>query len=235
MLVSGLPAFVARLSPVVHGCLMCLGSLIKPEDPLAPNATVEKQKQLELESDHPYPAAAHQVRRLCFPKDVSIMLVEFDARCKLFQVEDTVSFFIQSPTSGEADQLLKRFNATTPFPKRGILVPGNQLKIVLSTATCYQENVDRKERPEFFGFRILATGFSSPTFASSGARLERELAFLGGVCASTLLESKEEEINADNLDREHAEKLTANVLEPRADYHHLQPGWREGAPPQHLC
>lgn len=66
-----------------------------------------------------------------------------------------------------------------------MIIPGNEVIFSLQTASDYLKD----DRASAFGFKCLVVGFESvQTTVSSGLKqLETELAFMGGMCASTLI------------------------------------------------
>lgn len=72
------------------------------------------------------------------------------------------------------------------WPQNAVLLPGNEVIFSLETASDYLKD----EHASSYGFRCLVIGYEWPSSAglSTGLKhLEAELAFLGGMCATSLM------------------------------------------------
>ena len=82
--------------------------------------------------------------------------------------------------------VLKRLTGTAGWPTQAVVLPGNEALFSLESASDYVKD-DRKTSR--FGFRCLVVGYE----AVNGRRghglqgLEMELAYLGGLCSSSLM------------------------------------------------
>ncbi len=108
----------------------------------------------------------------------------FDPRSVTVQREDQVNIFI---TLGEEQVLLHSYWGKEEWPTRPLLLPGNKLIFEFSTASSYVERDNREDVSTHYGYRALVHGYIATDVAHPLRLLERELAFLGGQCASMLL------------------------------------------------
>ncbi|CAG7827585.1 unnamed protein product [Allacma fusca] len=147
-----------------------------------------------VESDHPYKMATILHYKVTFPPSVQRIAVEFDPRCHTAQSEDSVQMYIpygkdishcepsdDSDTLASYIPLMERFHGDI-WPQKTLILPGNEVLFSLETASDFV----RLERKEYFGFRCLVSGFEWKN-CSGMARLEMELAYLGGFCAHQLI------------------------------------------------
>lgn len=132
------------------------------------------------------------------------MSVEFDPSCGTAQPEDCLQLYVPSVSPGqnqgrfdeEVDTMpmpywpvLHKFSSCgSQWPQSSVILPGNEVIFSLETASDYLKD----ERATTFGFRCLVVGYEWPMPASGvlGAglkHLEAELAFLGGMCAGSLM------------------------------------------------
>ncbi|GFN82137.1 myc binding protein 2 [Plakobranchus ocellatus] len=80
--------------------------------------------------------------------------------------------------------VLKKFYGTTEWPKSAVLLPGNEVVFSLETASDYLKD----EKASFFGFKCSLVGYEwGVRPEESILMLEREMAFLGGMCCSALM------------------------------------------------
>ncbi|XP_042905925.1 E3 ubiquitin-protein ligase MYCBP2 isoform X1 [Parasteatoda tepidariorum] len=169
-----------------------------------------------VESDHPYRPASVAHYRVTFPPKVQWISLEFDPQCGTAQVEDTLQVYIPSKNnsgsvwlssaqtiniagSSESDEdqfapywpVFRKFSGNFDWPTTALLLPGNEVVFSLETASDYVKD----EKACFYGFRCQVVGFECPRIASGSniesweglKHLERELAYLGGMCAASLM------------------------------------------------
>ncbi|GLH12984.1 Probable E3 ubiquitin-protein ligase HERC2 [Gryllus bimaculatus] len=164
-----------------------------------------------VESDHPYKPATVANYRVAFPESVKWLCIEFDPRCGTAQAEDSLQLYIPSlggaacaavgpavtltsPTASENDSdsgpapywpMLHKFSrGPANWPQTAIVLPGNEVIFSLETASDYVKD----EKACFYGFRCLVVGYEWQMGPGDGLRhLETELAFLGGMCAASLM------------------------------------------------
>lgn len=161
-----------------------------------------------VESDHPYKPATVSVSKVRFPASVRWMALEFDPRCGTAQAEDSLQLYVPShngrgqllSTTGrgaEEDEedtaslpfwpVLKRFCGAADWPATATILPGNEVVFSLETASDYVKD----NKANTYGFRCQVTGYEgvSPQGSATGGllHLEKELAYLGGMCAASLL------------------------------------------------
>jgi E3 ubiquitin-protein ligase MYCBP2 len=80
--------------------------------------------------------------------------------------------------------VLKRFSGNEGWPQQAVILPSNEILFALETASDYVKD-DKTNR---FGFRCLVVGYESIGQRDHGLRnLEMELAYLGGLCSSSLM------------------------------------------------
>nr|CAD7200761.1 unnamed protein product [Timema douglasi] len=164
-----------------------------------------------VESDHPYKPATVSNYRASFPDTVKWLCVEFDPECGTAQAEDTLQLYIPSmaprPSGGpdkktgsggvlleEGDgdstpvpywPVLHKFSrGANNWPRNAVVLPGNEVIFSLETASDYI----KEERSCFYGFRCLVVGYEWGLTPGDGLKhLETELAYLGGMCAASLM------------------------------------------------
>ncbi|CAI9731993.1 E3 ubiquitin-protein ligase MYCBP2-like [Octopus vulgaris] len=155
-----------------------------------------------IESDHPYKPATVANYKVCFPSTVRWMVLEFDVQCGTAQAEDTLQLYIPSrvkenslcPLTGQEEEeeqqstsvlwpVLKKFHGNN-WPKAAVVLPGNEVTFSLESASDYVKD----EKACFFGFKCMVTGYEWSSKPEEAVfHLERELSFLGGMCASALM------------------------------------------------
>ncbi|CAN8032628.1 unnamed protein product, partial [Ixodes persulcatus] len=163
-----------------------------------------------VESDHPYKPATVFVSKVKFPPSVRWMSLEFDSRCGTAQAEDGLQLYVPSRndrgtplspqctaalrTSDDAEEedlstpywpVLRRFGGALDWPATATILPGNEVVFSLETASDYVKD----NKANMYGFRCQVTGYEGAALSPSGglSHLEKELAYLGGMCASSLL------------------------------------------------
>jgi RCR-type E3 ubiquitin transferase len=153
-----------------------------------------------VESEHPYKAAVVSNWKVVFPENVKWMTVEFDPQCGTAQPEDSLQLYVKPIggsdfVSGDAlgdDEdgvqnnwpVLTKFSGANNWPQMAIVLPGNELFFSLETASDYVQD----EKATNYGFRCLVVGYEWPHAPGDGLKhLESELAFLGGMCAASLM------------------------------------------------
>ncbi|RZF32322.1 hypothetical protein LSTR_LSTR001786 [Laodelphax striatellus] len=148
-----------------------------------------------VESDHPYKPASVSNYRVVFPETVRWMALEFAPECGTAQAEDSLQLYIPAtaafPTAAAAADdflpywpVLHRFS--NQWPQSAIVLPGNEAMFSLETASDYVKD----DKACQFGFRCQVIGYEWPVDAHDGLRLlEMELAFLGGMCAASLIKN----------------------------------------------
>ncbi|KAH8041513.1 hypothetical protein HPB51_016958 [Rhipicephalus microplus] len=156
-----------------------------------------------VESDHPYKPATVFVSKVKFTCNVRWMALEFDPRCSTTQKEDSLQLYIPSHnglghaiSTGRGDEgdddastpfwpVLQRFSRME-WPAAATILPGNELVFSLETASdCAKDN----KASSSYGFRCQVTGYEGVLPGSAGGllHLEKELSYLGGMCAASLL------------------------------------------------
>ncbi|XP_046902595.1 E3 ubiquitin-protein ligase MYCBP2 isoform X13 [Hypomesus transpacificus] len=151
-----------------------------------------------IESDHPYKQAGVTQYRVCFPDCVRWTTIEFDAQCGTAQPEDVLRLLIPSRSlqlsSLSSKPLvhdtintwteLKKFSGATGWPTSVLVLPGNEALFSLETASDYVKD----EKACFYGFKCVAVGYEFNPGQDEGIiQLEKELAYLGSVCAAALM------------------------------------------------
>ena len=82
--------------------------------------------------------------------------------------------------------VLKKLTGTTGWPTQAVVLPGNEVLFSLESASDYVKD-DRKT--SHFGFRCLVVGYEAVNSRREHGLqgLEMELAYLGGLCSSSLM------------------------------------------------
>ncbi|CAG5134648.1 unnamed protein product, partial [Candidula unifasciata] len=175
---------------------------------MAATTTTTSQHYAVVESEHPYKPTSVVNYKVEFPACVRWMIVEFDPQCATGQQEDSLQLYIPSYHMSKAGlnqgqgqvvttisspdldtaathwPVLKKFYGTAEWPKSAVLLPGNEVIFSLETASDYVKD----EKASFFGFKCLIIGYEwGAKPEESILMLERELAFLGGMCCSALM------------------------------------------------
>ncbi len=80
--------------------------------------------------------------------------------------------------------VLKKLSGETGWPQQAVILPGNEILFSLETASDYVKD----EKTNQYGFRCLVVGYEAVSLRDRGLRnLEMELAYLGGLCAASLM------------------------------------------------
>uniref|UniRef100_A0ABM0LXG7 Probable E3 ubiquitin-protein ligase MYCBP2 n=1 Tax=Saccoglossus kowalevskii TaxID=10224 RepID=A0ABM0LXG7_SACKO len=166
-----------------------------------------------VESEHPYKPASVTSYKVSFSEAVQWMTLEFDPQCGTAQPEDSVKLYIPNK-SAKDDQstenplipVLKKFYGGLNWPSMAVILPGvktllvrtgclyflhvcvlctgNEVHFTLETASDYVKD----EKASFYGFKCTVIGYEWVSAPEEGmAQLEKELSYLGGMCASSLL------------------------------------------------
>uniref|UniRef100_A0A671LHM8 E3 ubiquitin-protein ligase MYCBP2 n=1 Tax=Sinocyclocheilus anshuiensis TaxID=1608454 RepID=A0A671LHM8_9TELE len=151
-----------------------------------------------IESDHPYKQAAVTQYKVSFPDCVRWVTIEFDPQCGTAQPEDVLRLLIPSRSmhfSGLGSKSLvhetinswtelKKFSGSSGWPTAILVLPGNEAHFSLETASDYVKD----EKACFYGFKCVAVGYEfNPGLDEGIIQLEKELAYLGSVCAAALM------------------------------------------------
>ncbi|XP_030643001.1 E3 ubiquitin-protein ligase MYCBP2 isoform X2 [Chanos chanos] len=151
-----------------------------------------------IESDHPYKQAGVTQYKVSFPDCVRWMTIEFDPQCGTAQPEDVLRLLIPSrslnysslgskPLAHETINSwteLKKFSGSSGWPTAVLVLPGNEALFSLETASDYVKD----EKACFYGFKCVAVGYEFNPGPDEGIiQLEKELAYLGSVCAAALM------------------------------------------------
>ncbi|XP_064481849.1 E3 ubiquitin-protein ligase MYCBP2-like [Ornithodoros turicata] len=186
-----------------------IGDSSMPADPSQEGS--ERVHYAVVESDHPYKPSTVSVYKVKFPPTVRWMALEFDPRCGTAQAEDCLHLYITNGSKGQrpsvpaddrADEddeesspywpVLRKFGGSMDWPSTATIVPGNEVVFSLETASDYVKD----EKANNYGFRCQVTGYegmancgTTPSSCPSEGlkHLEKELAYLGGMCAASLL------------------------------------------------
>ena len=159
-----------------------------------------------VESDHPYKPAGISNYRVVFPPSVKWMAIEFDPACCTAQPEDSLQMYIRNPSAQRPKNLkstmvssqinsnlksqryssvLTRFSGNKGWPSQSVVLPGNEVLFSLETASDYVKGDNKVSN---FGFKCLVSGYEVQDGTQEGLKsIEHELAYLGGLCASSLM------------------------------------------------
>uniref|UniRef100_A0A8C4T2S5 E3 ubiquitin-protein ligase MYCBP2 n=1 Tax=Erpetoichthys calabaricus TaxID=27687 RepID=A0A8C4T2S5_ERPCA len=151
-----------------------------------------------IESDHPYKQASVTQYKVSFPDCVRWITIEFDSQCGTAQPEDVLRLMIPSRSlqfcgfaakhtvheSLNTWTELKKFFGSSGWPTTVLVLPGNEALFSLETASDYVKD----DKACFFGFKCVAVGYEFNPGTDEGIiQLEKELAYLGGLCAAALM------------------------------------------------
>ncbi|XP_064119634.1 E3 ubiquitin-protein ligase MYCBP2-like isoform X5 [Macrobrachium nipponense] len=186
-----------------------------------------------VESDHPYRPASVANYRVSFPSNIQWMTLEFDPQCGTAQPEDSLQVYVpclgsmdgSSPAFGvfygayeNQDKnpqvtlgqdgapppywaVLNKFSGSQNWPHQTVILPGHEIVFSLETASDYVKD----ERANTYGFRVLVVGYEWPPSPPDSLRhLEKELSYLGGLCAASLIKKDLclPPVQGDDLDEE---------------------------------
>ena len=166
-----------------------------------------------VESEHPYKPAGISNYRVVFPSSVKWMAIEFDPACCTAQAEDSLQMYIRNPAAQRPKNLktsmvtsqqqqisanslksqkyspvLTRFSGNKGWPSQSVVLPGNEVLFSLETASDYVKGDNKVSK---FGFKCLVAGYEVQDSTQDGLKsIEHELAYLGGLCASSLINKK---------------------------------------------
>ena len=80
---------------------------------------------------------------------------------------------------------MNKFSRKTNWQSQGVVLPGNKILFSLETASDY---VKGEGKDPNYGFKCLVIGYKCQDAGEDGLKnLEHELAYLGGLCASSLI------------------------------------------------
>ncbi|KAL5012682.1 hypothetical protein ScPMuIL_011233 [Solemya velum] len=165
------------------------------------NGGTTSQHYALVESDHPYKPATVANFKVVFPDCVKWMVLEFDPQCGTAQTEDTLQLYLPAfdnsclsmnckDSDGEYEKkptywpVLKKFSGTDNWPKQTVVLAGHEVIFSLETASDYVKD----EKACFYGFKCAIVGYEwNHKPEESITQLERELSYLGGMCASSLM------------------------------------------------
>ncbi|XP_031649241.1 E3 ubiquitin-protein ligase MYCBP2 isoform X10 [Oncorhynchus kisutch] len=151
-----------------------------------------------IESDHPYKQAGVAQYKVSFPDCVRWTTIEFDPQCGTAQPEDVLRLLIPSrsihlsslgtkPLAHDTINTwveLKKISGSNGWPTTVLVLPGNEALFSLETASDYVKD----EKACFYGFKCVAVGYEFNPGPDEGIiQLEKELAYLGSVCAAALM------------------------------------------------
>uniref|UniRef100_A0A4W5M9H3 RCR-type E3 ubiquitin transferase n=1 Tax=Hucho hucho TaxID=62062 RepID=A0A4W5M9H3_9TELE len=213
---SSVPKAAVEVFGLVQELLPAVSALNQKYAPLAfnPNQSTDSPtgNQLEqglsacttsshyavIESDHPYKQAGVTQYMVSFPDCVRWTTIEFDPQCGTAQQEDVLRLLIPShslhlsslgtkPLAHDTINTwveLKKISGSNGWPTTVLVLPGNKALFSLETASDYVKD----ERACFYGFKCVAVGYEFNPGPDEGIiQLEKELAYLGSVCAAALM------------------------------------------------
>uniref|UniRef100_A0A8C2BF53 RCR-type E3 ubiquitin transferase n=1 Tax=Cyprinus carpio TaxID=7962 RepID=A0A8C2BF53_CYPCA len=118
-----------------------------------------------IESDHPY-------KQFSFP-NIQQNKVKFSYVLSTL-AHETINSWTE----------LKKFSGSSGWPTTVLVLPGNEAHFSLETASDYVKD----EKACFYGFKCVAVGYEfNPGLDEGIIQLEKELAYLGSVCAAALM------------------------------------------------
>ncbi|KPP60387.1 hypothetical protein Z043_121621, partial [Scleropages formosus] len=134
-----------------------------------------------VESEHPYKPSAvtHYKCGTAQPEDVLRLLIPSRSL--------VISSLGPRPSGLEAVNAwteLRKFSGSSSWPSGVLVFPGNEVLFSLETTSDYIKD----ENSCFFGFKCIVVGYEfSPGPDEGVVHLEKELAYLGSVCAAALM------------------------------------------------
>ncbi|KAK6172343.1 hypothetical protein SNE40_016020 [Patella caerulea] len=177
-----------------------------------------------VESDHPYKPASVANYKVEFPPSVKWLAIEFDPQCGTAQTEDSLQLYVPAcnqdttllSSNGSMENinpkithwpLLKKFYGNNNWPKLSVILPGNEVLFSLETASDYVKD----EKACFYGFKCTVIGYEwTAKPEESILQLEKELAYLGGMCAAALMKK---DISLPPVNMEENEEELENIEE----------------------
>uniref|UniRef100_A0A673N0T5 RCR-type E3 ubiquitin transferase n=1 Tax=Sinocyclocheilus rhinocerous TaxID=307959 RepID=A0A673N0T5_9TELE len=132
-----------------------------------------------IESDHPYKQFSFPNIQQNKPEDVLRLLIpsrsmHFSGLGSKALVHETINSWTE----------LKKFSGSSGWPTAVLVLPGNEAHFSLETASDYVKD----EKACFYGFKCVAVGYEfNPGLDEGIIQLEKELAYLGSVCADALM------------------------------------------------
>ena len=201
------PAAAVRVLALVQDLLPSVAKLNQQAASQAAGPELPAPHYAWVQSDHPYRPAGLFNYKVMFPASVRWMAVEFDPACRTRQQEDSLQLYIRNPASQRPRNLqpspltlshnsdpvlsqayspvLGKFSGKTGWPSHGVVLPGNEALFSLETASDY---VKGDSKSSSYGFKCLVTGYECGEGGGDGLKnLEHELAYLGGLCAASLM------------------------------------------------
>uniref|UniRef100_A0A4W4F0G7 E3 ubiquitin-protein ligase MYCBP2 n=1 Tax=Electrophorus electricus TaxID=8005 RepID=A0A4W4F0G7_ELEEL len=134
-----------------------------------------------IESDHPYKQAAVTQYKVSFPDCVRWMTIDRMLHFSSLGSRPLAHEIINTWTE------LKKFSGSNGWPTSILVLPGNEALFSLETASDYVKD----EKACFYGFKCVAVGYEFNPGPDEGIiQLEKELAYLGSVCAAALMKKE---------------------------------------------
>uniref|UniRef100_A0A9J7XD34 E3 ubiquitin-protein ligase MYCBP2 n=1 Tax=Cyprinus carpio carpio TaxID=630221 RepID=A0A9J7XD34_CYPCA len=130
-----------------------------------------------IESDHPY----KQFAFLDIQQNMDVLRLLIPSRSMHFSGLGSKSLAHETINSWTE---LKKFSGSSGWPTSVLVLPGNEAHFSLETASDYVKD----EKACFYGFKCVAVGYEfNPGLDEGIIQLEKELAYLGSVCAAALM------------------------------------------------
>jgi E3 ubiquitin-protein ligase MYCBP2 len=206
---SLLPLLLAQLGPVAASTPQTSVEVLEVINRILPSVTNLSQQindiqppdqtpfhHMIVESDHPYKPGVVNNYRVTFPESVQWLVLEFDAQSATAQAEDRLNVLIPRHFDAELSQsdvvlsrywsVLKPFSGAEDWPKHAVVLPGHEVVFSLETASEYSKD----ESVSRYGFKCNVVGqVWQPQTRDVILLLEKELAYLAGMCAGSLMKS----------------------------------------------
>ncbi|XP_041463237.1 E3 ubiquitin-protein ligase MYCBP2-like isoform X3 [Lytechinus variegatus] len=146
-------------------------------DPQCGTAQPEDSLQLYIPTTHQHPTNAPQASASTSPSPVSSSSVTASSTVTVSQVD-------KGPSAARSWPVIKKCHGKTNWPSSAVVLPGNEVSFVLGTASDYVKD----EKANMYGFKCTIIGYEWIPACDEGLiNLEKEIAYLGGMCAASMM------------------------------------------------
>ncbi|XP_030837055.1 E3 ubiquitin-protein ligase MYCBP2 [Strongylocentrotus purpuratus] len=146
-------------------------------DPQCGTAQPEDSLQLYIPTTHHQPTNTHHTSASTSPSPVSSTSATAPSTVTVTQGD-------KGPSSTRSWPVIKKCHGKINWPSSAVVLPGNEVSFVLGTASDYVKD----EKANMFGFKCTIIGYEwIPTCDEGLVNLEKEIAYLGGMCAASMM------------------------------------------------